>query len=456
MLAKFDTLLVRLLASMAIAVAGTLVFSFLLVKMQQSVRSGPPKTPMSVAVEALETLRDDGWPDTLTKSELKTLELAAYTRSDEPLVVAGGGPFVDMVRDRLNLREDQAVGVVADVDRPDFMAMDQPGKMDRQGPGQGDGFRPLRQPIASAVSVEVSPGDWANITTKRIAFSNGSRPWVGLIALLSLVAVAVWAARNAISPLKQMAQAADVLAADYKHHPVEELGPSDVRQALRTFNRMGRQLEATVSNQRQVLAAIGHDLRTPITSLKLKTEMLADPVERAKLMRAIGELERLTEAALVAASAGHSSEAFQRLDLYSIIDSVVDDLNDLRYDVTFEETEDRPIVSGRASDLMRAVRNIVENAVFYGDRARVRLMVDRGTAHILVDDDGPGIPQDAMESVFQPLVRLEQSRNRETGGHGLGLHIAKTLVEAHHGTIRMRNRPGGGLQVEITLPRDHT
>ena len=458
MWARFDTLLVRLLALMGVAVASTFVFSFLVAEMQQSARAGLPRTSMSVAMEALDTLREEGWPASLSSAELKALELDLYSRTEQPLGRDTIGMFPDMVRDRLDLDGGAAVAVSLDADWPAPMPYGGPGKPE-SWPGKrplfGSDPLPVRKAVASVVSVELAANDWVNVKTKRIAHPRGSGPWVILFALVLLVATAILAARNAISPLKQMARAADVLAADYKHQQLDEFGPYDVRQALHAFNRMGRQLESTVSSQRQVLAAIGHDLRTPITSLKLKTEMLSDPEERTRMMRAIAELEHLTEAALIAASAGQSGEAFERLDIYSIIDSVAEELSDLGNDVVFEDTDDRPIVRGRAGELMRVLRNVVENAVYYGDRARIRLSTDAGVANILIEDDGPGIPEDAAERVFQPLVRLEQSRSRETGGHGLGLHIAKTLIEAHHGTIRLSNRSSGGLRVEITLPRDH-
>jgi signal transduction histidine kinase len=303
------------------------------------------------------------------------------------------------------------------------------------------------------VSLEIANGNWINIRTENISVKEPRPPLLAAVMLIVLmVGIGIWAALNAINPLRQMAKAANTLASDYKHEPLVEQGPYDVRESLRAFNRMGRRLETTVAGQRQLLAAIGHDLRTPITSLKLKVEMLSDASERERMSRALAELERITEAALAAATAGQSDEPFQPLDMYSLVDSLIEDLRDLGLSVSFNEIDVRPIVMGRSDELTRALRNLIENAVRYGDMAHVCLSERAGKAIVTIQDTGPGIPEDALERVFEPLVRLEQSRNRETGGHGLGLHIAKNLIEAHSGHIDLSNPPTGGLLVTVTLP----
>lgn len=455
MLARFDTLLVRMLALLGMAIASAFVIGFLSVRMQQSMRSPTSRMPLDIAVSALDQLHTRGWPRALSRSELRALSLSDYSRTAEPQSTDARSPFSSIVRGELGLSSDAEIRVDLDTDRPLLPGIPHGDGIaqwsDAEGvPGSRPGGPPRRMSIR--ISLKLAPGDWVNVSTVPITPFDRAGPWGPLLALVLMVAIVIWAARNATSPLRQMARAADVLAAGYVHHPLQEIGPSDVRDALQAFNNMGRRLESIVSGQRQLLAAIGHDLRTPITSLKLKTEMLSQPEERERMRRALGELERITEAALIAASAGQSAEEFQPLDIFSLLDSISDDLVALGHDVQLEETSLRPVVSGREGELTRALRNLVENAVRYGDRARIRLLVIRDAVLVEIEDEGPGIPEGYFEHVFQPLVRLEQSRSRETGGHGLGLYIAKSVVEAHGGTIELVNLHRKGLLVTVTLP----
>ncbi|KCZ66327.1 hypothetical protein L53_03115 [Hyphomonas sp. L-53-1-40] len=468
MLARFDTLLARIVILVSAALLSTFLVVYLLVQFEMSSQKLQPRTALHVAAIALEELQADGWPETLSEQELKRLSVDEYMLSEFPNVEPFNWVLADRMLERLGLAANTPIGISLTGipnHRPDDFG-GRPNRPDRYSdnlsgaprPPPGGGPRPSSRPYPgtqqrAAVSLMVSDGVWANLRTVNIT-TKGSGPGLlpVIVLVVFMVGIGIWAALNAINPLRQMAKAADTLAADYKHAPLVEEGPYDVRESLRAFNRMGRRLETTVAGQRQLLAAIGHDLRTPITSLKLKVEMLSDTSERERMSRALAELERITEAALAAATAGQSDEPFQPLDMYSLVDSLIEDLRDLGLSVSFDETDVRPIVMGRSDELTRALRNLIENAVRYGDTAHVCLSEQASKAIVTIHDTGPGIPEDALERVFEPLVRLEQSRNRETGGHGLGLHIAKNLIEAHSGYIELSNSPAGGLLVTLTLP----
>jgi len=468
MLSRFDTLLTRIVILVVAAVLSTFILVFFIVQFQMSSRDEGPRDALHFAETALLELQSRDWPEDMSESELKQLKIDTYFIADFPLVGPSTGDHHDQLRARLGLSDETPLGVAMSGPGfdPDGKVRGPPrggrpagdGPQQMFPPGAGDRDRPLAKrdfnpQHGAVVSIGLDENRWVNLRTELVSMDSPRPSLLPMIVLIVLmIGIGIWAAVNAINPLRQMAKAANMLAADYKHEPLVEQGPSDVREALRAFNRMGRRLETTVAGQRQLLAAIGHDLRTPITSLKLKVEMLSDPNERERMSRALSELERITEAALAAATAGQSDEPFQPVDMHSLVDSLVEDLCDLGLAVTFEDTDARPIVMGRSDELTRALRNLVENAVRYGDTARVHLIERQGSAIVTIQDDGPGIPGDSLERVFEPLVRLEHSRNRETGGHGLGLHIAKNLIEAHDGRIELENALDGGLLATIILP----
>lgn len=198
-----------------------------------------------------------------------------------------------------------------------------------------------------------------------------------------------------------------------------------------------------------MLAAIGHDLRTPITSMRLRSEFVADEETRRKLLATLDEMQTMTEATLTFAREEAMREETRTVDLSALIESLCADLSDLGWDVTFRNGE-RIAYRCRPDALRRAVRNLIENAVRYGQRARVFLASTDNAIEVAVEDDGPGIAEQEFERVFAPFVRLENSRNRETGGVGLGLAIARSIVRGHGGDITLAN--GGGLHATIRLP----
>jgi signal transduction histidine kinase len=230
-----------------------------------------------------------------------------------------------------------------------------------------------------------------------------------------------------------------------------ESGPLDIRQTTRAFNRMGGRLQRFVQDRTRMLAAISHDLRTPITTLRLRAEFVDDEETRAKILETLEEMQRMTEATLAFAREEANAEDTRTVDLAALVDSVCADLADLGQDVAFSGPERLPYAC-RPLSLKRALRNLIENAVAYGERARVALAAGDDGLRVMIDDDGPGIPEADFERVFQPFVRLEESRSLETGGIGLGMAIARSIVRAHGGEIELENRRGGGFRVTIRLP----
>ena len=215
---------------------------------------------------------------------------------------------------------------------------------------------------------------------------------------------------------------------------------------------MQERLGRFIADRTRMLAAIGHDLRTPITSLKLRAELLDDEETRGKMLATLDDMQRMTEATLAFARDDAAAEPVRSVDLEALVASIVDDLADMGKDVTFTASG-RVAYPCRSTALRRAITNLIDNATEYGVRARVALADTPSGPTISVEDDGPGIPADKMEEAFKPFVRLEGSRSRETGGAGLGLSIARSIVLAHGGELTLANRPEGGLRADIRLPR---
>ncbi|MBB3951879.1 ATP-binding protein [Aureimonas jatrophae] len=266
--------------------------------------------------------------------------------------------------------------------------------------------------------------------------------------LVSIVAMVIL--HGVSGPLRQLTQAADTLGRGEPVPPLKACGTDDVRRTAEAFNRMQERLHRFVEDRTRMLAAIGHDLRTPITTLRLRTEFIEDAELKDRMLSSIGELEEMTEATLSLARQDTTNEATRTIDLSALVESVCEDLAELGQSVNFSH-DGRVAYRCRPENLKRMVRNIVENAVRYAGHAEVRLVSTSSGVEILVEDDGPGIPVDRMEDVFTPFVRLEDSRSRDTGGAGLGLSIARAIARQHGGDILLTLR-SPGLRATATLP----
>lgn len=318
--------------------------------------------------------------------------------------------------------------------------------------------RPRRRPRRGTVIVlmEVSFGPGDRVTGIVYLPRHPPRPG-GIIVLVStvtaliLTGIMVWLARRITRPLAALGEAADRLGTGRSHESLPEQGPQEVRRAVSAFNRMGRRLDGVLEDQRRMVAAVGHDLRTPITALRLRTEFVEDTENRHRMARILDEMQTMADGLVALTRADAEDEAVRPTDLAALVDSIADAMADLGMAV--ETGAPQIVYPCRPGALTRAVRNLAENAVRYGGAARIAIapQVDRGVA-ITVDDDGPGLPEEALERVFEPFTRLESSRNAQTGGLGLGLPVARMMVQKHGGTVTLRNRPEGGLQARILLP----
>ena len=225
----------------------------------------------------------------------------------------------------------------------------------------------------------------------------------------------------------------------------------ETRETVRAFNLMRARLDRYVRDRTAMLAAVSHDLRTPITSLRLHAEFVEDTETKAKIFAALDEMQRMTEDALAFIREDMRREETRTVDLHALLDSVAADLAELGHDIAVADSG-RVLVACRPAALRRALRNLLENAADYGGRAAARVERDDAEIRVVVEDEGPGIPEDELERVFEPFVRLEASRSRDTGGSGLGLAISRSIVRGHGGDVRLANRVEGGLRATVALP----
>lgn len=267
------------------------------------------------------------------------------------------------------------------------------------------------------------------------------------ILVLSLFAVH-WVTR----PLNLLAQAADELGKNIHSPPLCEKGSMEMRRAARAFNTMQARLLEYLASRARIHAAMSHDLKTPITRLTLRAEMLEDPDLKAKFIKDLEEMDSMVTISLDLMRGMSNGEAVQTVDITALLESIQEDQLE-----TGNEVEIRKVgsirYSGKPQALKRAIVNLVENAIKYGKKASISAEEVEDGLVISVTDEGPGIPEDKLSLVTEPFYRLESSRSRETGGSGLGLAIAKAIAEIHGGTLRLSNRPEGGLEVAIHLPR---
>jgi signal transduction histidine kinase len=270
---------------------------------------------------------------------------------------------------------------------------------------------------------------------------------------IAIIAFAWWASGWATAPLSDFARAAERLGLDVNAAPLPENGPEEVRRAARAFNQMQTRIRSFVEDRLRMLAAISHDLRGPITRMRLRTEQMAvDPEVQHKMLSDLDEMAEMVASSLAFARDEASEEASELVDLAALLTTLCDDATDAGHPVDFA-WEGRLVYRGRPLAMKRLFANLIDNAVRYGRRAELRLSVGPQKVEVAIDDQGPGIPPDQAENVFKPFFRLERSRNKRTGGIGLGLATARTIARAHGGDIVLENRPQGGLRAKVTLPR---
>lgn len=313
-------------------------------------------------------------------------------------------------------------------------------------------MRGRMQAVELTLSIALSGGQWLNVDTR---FERPPLQWplssflaFGLTAALILVAAFWFVMTRLTGPLRGLSRAADNLGRGDAREPLPVAGPDEVRDLTRAFDRMQDRLTRFVTDRTRILAAVSHDLRSPLTAMRFDAELVDDAETRESLIASIDEMQAMAEATLHFADGLAGREASEVVDLPDWLETLAAEKA-----TPFELTGGPPMtVRIRPRALRRAVRNLVENANRYGSGAKIGWHRAGDDLVIAVTDRGPGLPEGELEEVFAPFHRLEASRSLETGGHGLGLAIARAIVRGHGGDIRLENRPEGGLKASIFIP----
>lgn len=273
------------------------------------------------------------------------------------------------------------------------------------------------------------------------------------VLTLALTLVLYFMTRSITRPLSDLARAAEAIGRDSKHPPLEERGAKELRETTRAFNTMQDRLRRYLDSRTRVLAAMSHDLRTPLMRLRLRTELIEDAELRERFAADLDGMGEMVQGALSLFRGLNDNEAIGLVDVDALLAGLQAEFVEIGASVLVEGRSNGPLAA-RPRLLKRCLTNLICNAVDYGVRAFVHVC-DDGDLVIRVRDEGPGIPADALERVFEPFYRIESSRNRETGGTGLGLSIARDIAQTHGGSVTLRNLPVRGLEAVLTLPRSH-
>lgn len=313
-----------------------------------------------------------------------------------------------------------------------------------------------RPAVCRTVSLSLHDGTFLHLVLQPrrppSAGPHQSRPWLYIFffaTCLGLLAYAV--ARMSIQPLRQLAQAAAELGRNIERPPLAERGPTEVRHAASAFNTMQAKIRRYIQERTQILAAITHDLQTPLTRIRLRLEKVQDQELQARLVEDLSAVQTMIKDGLDLARSMNSEEPMQRTDFDSILDSVCADAAEAGQDVTLSGLTGVSLAV-QPNAMRRCLTNLIDNAVKYGGYARVSASRDKNKVIVQVRDGGTGIPEDMLEAVFDPFFRLEGSRSRDTGGTGIGITIARNIAEKHGGRLYLRNHPEGGLVAMLELP----
>ena len=271
-----------------------------------------------------------------------------------------------------------------------------------------------------------------------------------------MIVLCFFAVRQITRPLSILSKAAEEIGRNIDRPPLPEQGTNELVRASRALNVMQDRLKRYVDTRVKVLAAMSHDLKTPITRMRLRTEMLEDPHVKAKFEKDLDELQLMVGSTLdYMRGLSEGNETVQLIDVGALISSLKEDAEEAGHLVTVSGATRGPVM-GRAQALKRCLQNLIDNALAYGRRADITVRDEGSALNIAVSDDGPGIPESDIERVFEPFYRVEGSRNRNTGGSGLGLSIALNIAQAHGGSVQLRNMARGGLEATLRIPRAAT
>lgn len=310
-------------------------------------------------------------------------------------------------------------------------------------------------PHVALISVKLPDGTWANVSL--LAYASMQSGGHGTLLSTTVMALGVLALSVVIAgwltrPIRTVATAVRALRPGDHAAKLAETGPREVRDLAIAFNDMQARISHLIEQRTRALAAVSHDLRTPLTRLKLRLEDLGSNETTTAMASDLVELEQMIDATLSYLKGGTEQETPRPLDLAALLRTLTDEAGDMGQDVSLSGPQSL-VIRARRLAMKRAFSNLIQNGVKYGNRARIAIAAVAGSVTVHIDDDGPGIPADKFGLVLEPFVRLETSRNRETGGVGLGLTIANASIVADGGSIAFSNRPEGGLRVTVALPR---
>lgn len=313
--------------------------------------------------------------------------------------------------------------------------------------------RQNRPPPRFAVlfSARTVDGRWINAAGLVRPSDTGSIIGMLLQTLTLYIAVMLplaFVVRRVAKPLERLTERVQRVGLANETSPLESGGPADIRQLIDAFNTMQSRVSALLGEKDVMLGAIGHDLKTPLAALRVRVESVEDDAEREKMVATIDEMVTILDDILMLARLGKSGEASQRTDIGALLGSVAEDF----IGAVVVDPEQRVVANVRPVLLRRALRNLIGNAITYGKGASISVETVNGQLLIHIDDDGPGIPADLIESMFEPFGRAEISRSRATGGSGLGLTISRAIARSHNGDVRLQNRSEGGLRATLELP----
>lgn len=305
------------------------------------------------------------------------------------------------------------------------------------------------------MAMQLADGSWMTFTPPYRSWGMSAGMRFTIIAALALIAallVAWVGTRQLAGPLQRFARAARRFGSDLRAPPIRLEGPHELRQAITAFNTMQAQIQHFIAERTQMLAAISHDLRAPLTRMRLRGEFIEDAEQQRKLFRDVDEMQSMINSALSFFRDETRLETTTPFDLAELLQTLIDDFRDQQITMNFQGPANL-VYHGRPLGLKRAVTNLMENAIKYAQPPAIRLSSNTHSLIIEISDRGPGIPETELENVFVPFFRLESSRNRDTGGVGLGLPSARTAVREQGGELTLHNRPDGGLLARIELPR---
>ncbi len=305
------------------------------------------------------------------------------------------------------------------------------------------------------ISLHLDNGKWLNINSKITAMPQlWAMPslMAMLVTAIAIIIIVIIMMRRVTKPMANLAIAAERLGRGDGGTKIKATGPKDIKKTIDAFNLMQTRLDKFIKDRTEMLAAISHDLRTPITSLRIRTEFIDDKILQEKMIATLNDMQKMVEATLSFAKNDAINENSIKTDIYAILESIIDDKFDMGCDAKISGDKDI-IITCRPSSLKRAFNNLIDNAINYGGNTRVSVKKSQNNITILIEDDGAGVDDDKLSQIFEPFYRIDQARNTEYGNVGLGLAIARSIINSHGGDIIAKNIKPHGLLIKINLPQ---